>query len=216
VGTLTAMRDKVFFGLSLLWIVAFSVFATILLSIPLFAVDIRLENLTYVSGFSSRILMKNYGVLMSYLLNPFQSKLKMPNFPDSTSALVHFAEVKTLFLLVIFLAFALAYFYWKFYKEKWAFLFKTGIKLAMSLPLIFTAIAGLIGFDNFFIAFHQILFRDKTWLFNPETDPIINVLTDSFFMYCFIIFAIMYEVLLGILYFRRKFSGKKKTQGSRE
>lgn len=140
---------------------------------------------------------------MRYLLNPFAGKLKMPNFPDSYSALIHFSEVKNLFLLVLTICIVFAYFYWKFQKDRISFLFKNGIKFAMFLPVLLTLVVLLIGFDNFFIAFHRILFRDNTWLFNPETDPIINVLTDNFFMYCFIIFGIIYEVLLGTLYFRK-------------
>ncbi|HEY0222533.1 MAG TPA: TIGR01906 family membrane protein [Lactovum miscens] len=197
------MRDKLYFTLTLFWIVAFSVFATILLSIPLFALDIHWENLSKISGFSFNILMKNYGYLMRYLLNPFAGKLKMPDFPDSNSALIHFSEVKNLFLLVLIICILFAYFYWKFYKERISFLYKNEIKIAMILPILLTVVALLIGFDNFFIAFHKILFRDNTWLFNPETDPIINVLTDKFFMYCFVIFGVVYEGLLGTLYLEK-------------
>ncbi|MDR0300263.1 MAG: TIGR01906 family membrane protein [Streptococcaceae bacterium] len=206
------MRDRLFFSLSLFWTIATSVFLTILLSIPLFAINIHLENLTYVSGLPTNVLIKNYIILILYLLNPFQTKLKMPDFPDSASALIHFAEVKNLFLLAVILVIVLAYFYWKFYKEKLSALYRRAIKIAMVFPIILVGIIALTGFDSFFITFHQILFRDRTWLFNPETDPIINVLTDNFFMYCFIIFGLIYEALLGILYFRTRAPIKTKSK----
>ncbi|MDK7326346.1 lipoprotein intramolecular transacylase Lit, partial [Lactobacillus mulieris] len=50
----------------------------------------------------------------------------------------------------------------------------------------------------FFVTFHHMIFHNNNWLFNPLTDPIINVLTEGFFAACFSIFGIIYE-----LYFAR-------------
>ncbi|GAB2024613.1 TIGR01906 family membrane protein [Lactovum odontotermitis] len=204
------MRDRLIFGLTLVWKVAFSVTATVLLSIPLFGLDIGWEKLTDVAGMSSGRLMHNYLVLMEYLLNPFRTKLKMPDFPDSAGALKHFGEVKVLFLLVLILTLVLIPIVIKFYREHLQILFHRGIIIAMVLPVLLALFAATVGFDSFFVLFHQILFRDTTWLFDPATDPIINVLTDTFFMYCFIIFAIIYEgvMLISLLLSSNKFSGK--------
>jgi integral membrane protein (TIGR01906 family) len=51
-----------------------------------------------------------------------------------------------------------------------------------------------VGFDTFFIKFHELFFSNDDWLFNPATDPIINVLPEQFFMYCFILFFILIEI----------------------
>ena len=57
-----------------------------------------------------------------------------------------------------------------------------------------------IGFERFFIYFHQILFRNTDWLFDPATDPIINVLPESFFMQCFLLFFALLLLNLVTLY----------------
>lgn len=202
------------FAFSIAWTIALSVLVTILLSFPLFALDIRWEKLTEIAGMSGNKLMHNYAVLMEYLFNPFRAKLRMPDFPDSDGALKHFSEVKVLFLFVALLVIVLIPVVYKFLKKHLQLLFKRGIILAMLVPVILAVFTFTVGFDNFFILFHQLLFRDKTWLFDPTTDPIINVLTDNFFMYCFIIFAIIYEgILTASLINRRiiiKSNGKKK------
>ena len=78
------------------------------------------------------------------------------------------------------------------------------------------AVAGvLIGFEQFFTLFHEVLFPgDSTWLFNPATDPIIWVLPETFFLHCFILFFMAYEVLmLGLLLIsRRQFTQRLKAR----
>ena len=193
------VRHRLLFTGSILWIIAISVSATVLLSVPLFYLDIGWEHLTDVSGFDFQTLAHNYNVLMAYELNPFIAHLRMPDFPDSASALKHFAEVRQLFTLVNLLSLILLPTFILFVKERIYVLYQRGIRLAMLIPVLLALIAASIGFDNFFILFHEVLFRDNTWLFDPLTDPIINVLTDNFFMLCFIIFAVIYEALFASL-----------------
>ena len=71
------------------------------------------------------------------------------------------------------------------------------------------AVAGvLIGFEQFFTLFHEVLFPgDSTWLFNPATDPIIWVLPETFFFFFFILFFVAYALLFlcMLLFSRRSF-----------
>jgi len=200
------MKDRLVFTLTMLWTIAAAVTVTVLLSIPLFALDIGWEHLTAIANLPASRLMHNYNVLMTYLLNPFQAHLKMPDFPDSTSALQHFSEVKSLFLLVIVLTIILLPALVKFCKDHLYILFRRAMIVLMILPVLLAALALTIGFDNFFIGFHEILFRDNTWLFDPITDPIINVLTDNFFMYTFVLFAILYEGILATFLLRGRYA----------
>lgn len=55
-------------------------------------------------------------------------------------------------------------------------------------------IAGIVllvmfaDFDKAFVVFHHLFFPGKTnWLFNPETDEIIQVLPEAFFRDCAIL-----------------------------
>ena len=65
------------------------------------------------------------------------------------------------------------------------------------IPVVVVPFA-VANFDTFFVTFHHMIFHNNNWLFNPLTDPIINVLTEGFFAACFSIFGIIYE-----LYFAR-------------
>ncbi|MGL4483083.1 MAG: TIGR01906 family membrane protein, partial [Lactococcus garvieae] len=95
-----------------------------------------------------------------------------------------------------------------FLKEHLAILYHNGLRFVMGTPLFIGLVAALIGFDNFFIYFHEIFFRDDTWLFNPDTDPIINVLTENYFMFTFILFVVLFEFIFFFLYW----SGNKRLQ----
>ena len=59
-------------------------------------------------------------------------------------------------------------------------------------------------FEDFFVKFHEMLFRNSDWMFDPETDPIILALPAEFFMACFILFIILFVIFQGILFGRGK------------
>ena len=74
----------------------------------------------------------------------------------------------------------------------------------------------IMDFDSFFTLFHQVLFAgDDTWLFNPNTDSVIYILPEAFFLHCFLLFLILYEVSFCSLLWqiRRK---NKENRGSTE
>ena len=204
------MRDKVIFGFSILWIIALSVTLTIFLAIPLFFGEIFWHQLTDFVTMPAGKIWNNFLILMNYLINPLETKLSMPDFPSSASGLHHFAEVKNLFMLVFFLTIILIPFTIRFIKENLSIVFHNALRVVMLFPLAIGVIAWLIGFDRFFVAFHEVLFRDNSWLFDPATDPIISVLPEQFFMHSFLIFLLIYELIFFVIYRRGTLFLKKK------
>ena len=204
------MRDKVIFGFSILWIIALSVTLTIFLAIPLFFGEIFWYQLTDLVQMTAGKICHNFLILMNYLINPLETKLSMPDFPSSASGLHHFAEVKNLFMLVFFLTIILIPFNIRFIKENLSIVFHNALRVVMLFPLAIGVIAWLIGFDRFFVAFHEVLFRDNSWLFDPATDPIISVLPEQFFMHSFLIFLLIYELIFFVIYRRGTLFLKKK------
>lgn len=204
------MRDKVIFGFSILWIIALSVTLTIFLAIPLFFGEIFWYQLTDLVQMTVGKIWHNFLILMNYLINPLKTKLSMPDFPSSASGLHHFAEVKNLFMLVFFLTIILIPFTIRFIKENLSLVFHNALRVVMLFPLAIGVIAWLIGFDRFFVAFHEVLFRDNSWLFDPATDPIISVLPEQFFMHSFLIFLLIYELIFFVIYRRGTLFLKKK------
>ena len=204
------MRDKIIFGFSILWIIALSVTLTIFLAIPLFFGEIFWYQLTDLVQMTAGKIGHNFLILMNYLINPLETKLSMPDFPSSASGLHHFAEVKNLFMLVFFLTIILIPFIIRFIKENLSLVFHSALRVVMLFPLAIGVIAWLIGFDQFFVAFHEVLFRDNSWLFDPATDPIISVLPEQFFMHSFLIFLLIYELIFFVIYRRGTLFLKKK------
>lgn len=204
------MRDRLIFGLTILWVIALSVSLTIFIAIPLFDAEMSWYALADVAKMSAAKLWENYLALMNYLINPFVGHLHMPDFPSSPSGLQHFAEVKRLFMIAFGLSLILIPAFVYFLKEHLLLVFHNGLRVVMLFPLAIGGVAWLIGFDRFFVAFHELLFRNDAWLFDPTTDPIINVLPEQFFMHTFLVFLLVYELIFFMMYHRGTLFMKRK------
>ena len=176
--------------------VSTSVVTALVASWPLLFVFVLVQKTNKTVNLSIGQVMSNYDQLMWYLIWPFKRKLRMSNLPTSSMAAGHFADVKKLFVLAIiaFLCCLIILFWSKKRNKKFLRLNKVWALLFLLLPVAILPFA-LTNFDNFFITFHHLFFAgSNTWLFDPVTDPIINVLTEGFFASCFAIAGIVYEL----------------------
>ena len=200
------MRDKLRISASVLCLLAAAVLLTIYLAWLLYPMEISYFNLPDKVYLKAETIQYNFNILMDYLTNPFSQKLVMPDFRSSTAGLHHFQAVKYLFHLAqaIFLVTlpALIFFFKEGIKKGFLGLYRRAFLLISILPLVLAGLAFLIGFNNFFTLFHQVLFvGDSTWLFDPAKDPVIWILPEEFFMHAFILFALLYEGIFLTLYF---------------
>ena len=146
---------------------------------------------------------------MDYLTNPLNQALEMPDFPSSASGIHHFAVVKGLFHLaqgVALVTLPIFYLFWKQVIQKgFLSLYRRGLLIMLSLPLVLGFVGVFIGFEQFFTLFHQILFvGDDTWLFDPAKDPIILILPEDFFLHAFLLFFCLYELIFGFMYLKSR------------
>ncbi|HFI0403720.1 TPA: TIGR01906 family membrane protein [Streptococcus suis] len=200
------MRTKLQIIGTILFVLSAAVLGTIYLAWLVYPLEISFLGLEKVVYMKATDISYNFNILMNYLTNPFASVLDMPNFSSSADGLKHFADVKVLFHLVqvIFLISLPAVFYfWKEVVRKgYGKLYRTVFLWMALAPLLIALVGVLIGFDNFFVLFHHLLFPgDSTWLFDPLKDPVIYILPQEFFLHCFILFFILYEVFCGIWFF---------------
>ena len=204
------MKNKLWTFGTWLWLLSLAVLVAIYGAWLIYPLEVDWLKLTLQVTITKADLLKNFNVLMTYLTNPLSHTLAMPDFPSSASGLKHFGDVKHLFHLAQAVFILLAYPSWLFLKnsraEKSLFLHQRAFTLAAILPIVIAVVGLLIGFDQFFTLFHEMLFPgDSSWLFNPATDPIIWVLPEEYFMHCFIIFFVTYEALmLSLLVIARK------------
>ncbi|MGQ5709934.1 TIGR01906 family membrane protein [Lactobacillus sp. PSON] len=173
-----------------------SVVGAIIISWPLLFICILFQKTYEIVNLSIFKIMANYNQLIWYLIWPFDKKLQMSNFPTSINAAEHFADVKKLFIMSI-IVFIICLLIWIIAKKKQQMdmlvLDKSWTIILLLLPVIVLPFA-LINFDGFFVFFHHLFFSNSNWLFDPNTDPIIDVLTEEFFAACFAVGAFIYEL----------------------
>ncbi|CYV21373.1 MULTISPECIES: TIGR01906 family membrane protein [Streptococcus] len=209
------MRTKLQIIGTILFVLSAAVLGTIYLAWLVYPLEISFLGLEKVVYMKAADISYNFNILMNYLTNPFASVLDMPNFSSSADGLKHFADVKHLFHLTqgIFIltlpAFVL--FVKNILLKGYGDLVKKVIFWTMLTPMIIGLLGVLVGFDQFFVLFHTVLFPgDSTWLFDPAKDPVIYILPQEFFLHCFVLFFVLYELFFGTIL---AWTGKKNRIG---
>ncbi|WP_125607693.1 TIGR01906 family membrane protein [Lapidilactobacillus bayanensis] len=188
--------------------ISLAVVLTLLCSYLLFPVDAQIYQVRRLWPISAGALYHNFVQLMAYLQLPWISTLQLADFPVSKSGALHFADVKKLFILAWVILLITAPFAVRFLrrlkKQRQEYRLLHPAQIGFVIPLILAGIAAL-NFNQFFITFHEIFFRNQDWLFDPAKDPIILVLPEEFFMHCFILAFVLFELmmLMGWLKARR-------------
>lgn len=167
---------------------------------PLYYNNIDRFELEKVSGLDRDTIIENYDTLIDYCSPFYQGELRFPSLASSESGTSHFAETKVIFVSFYYIAAitGILLLFIILYKKKQhdtSYLRTSAITIIV-LPSI-VGIATALNFEKTFLLFHKLAFRNDDWMFNPETDPIINLLPEEFFMYCAI--GIVILVLLGSL-----------------
>ena len=203
------MKTKLTFWGSMLFFLSLSILLTIYLAWIFYPLEIEWLNLTDRVFLKSETIQYNFHILMNYLTNPFSQVLQMPDFRSSAAGLHHFAVVKNLFHLVQLVTLVtLPCFYFfvkKIVKKGFLSLYRKSILTLLVFPLVIGLVGVLIGFEQFFTLFHQILFvGDNTWLFDPAKDPVILILPETFFLHTFLLFFGFYESIFGFLYLKSR------------
>jgi len=177
---------------------------------PLYYWNIDWLDLEQNSGFSAAVIKENYDALIDYC-SPFCFReLWFPSIPASVSGLSHFAEVKSIFNAVYItglgsLVITVLWFIRKARNREKKYLKICGI-VTLVIPVLLL-IGSAINFEAIFLAFHRIVFSNEDWIFNPITDPVINILPETYFMECAIIIAgviIIGAVTVLIIYLKKR------------
>lgn len=196
-------RVQAFFGLVSLFLFLMTLAITITINFrPLYRFSIQRFDLLTISGLDQGTLLKNFDQLMDFLNKPWITSMNLPDFPMSAAGYGHFVDVKYLFLLnyavlLVTVIPAVAYLlYLKRNGRLWQLV--RPFQWGMGVPVILGFLMA-IGFDTFFVKFHELFFSNDDWLFDPATDPIINVLPEGFFMYCFILAFVLLELFFFLM-----------------
>lgn len=172
----------------------------------LYYYDVKELNISEMSGFTEEEIKQNYDYLIDYNLNKNVEEFHLPTIKYSKEGKIHFEEVRNIFQIVkkVFYISGLISVLGvilSIKNENMKFL-NTASIMTILLPII-TAIPLMINFNYFFIKFHETVFSNDYWIFDPSIDPVINMLPqDVFFHIGIFILAIilMISILLQISY----------------
>lgn len=180
------ISDAILAVTAVLFILSASVALTLAFR-PLYYFDIGYLRIAETSGYPVEEIRANYDALIDYNLSPAKEELVFPTFPMSGQARIHFAEVKAIFQFFLKLLAATAVLlaagiFWKRARREYGYLAAAGL----IAPALVLCAGGLIaaGWERAFICFHELVFQNEYWLFDPETDPVIMILPDTFFLHC--------------------------------
>ncbi len=175
---------------------------------PLYYHDMQTYHLAERYGYSEEEIRENYDALIDYNSVFNHEELNFPTLPMSDNARIHFVEVKRIFvaitaiLLPLGLIGSIIGIFLNRRERPWYLLISTIISLG--LPALI-GIAMAIDWWGVFVTFHRIAFNNDYWLFDPATDPIINLLPDEFFMHCLIMILLIIVTwsILSLIIFKR-------------
>ncbi len=163
----------------------------------IYYLDVELLDIPRTSGYSKEVIIENYNALIDYNSPFYKGDLAFPSLPSSPHGIIHFEEVKNIFVSFYYIGFvsvaALAgIIYYKNKHKDYRYL-KVSAVTVLVVPII-AAIGVVLNFDATFVLFHKIFFRNDYWLFDPATDPVINILPDTFFLHCLIVIIVFIVV----------------------
>lgn len=193
-------------------IISLVIFLTIN-SVWLYWLNVKLGHLSKIVQVSTGRIVQNYLQLLGYLQLPWITRLDMMDFPTSPSGLQHFIDVKHLFLLnngvLIVTIWPAIHFLRSLSVKKMLWKLIRPFQIAAVVPVL-AALLMLVNFNQFFIDFHKVLFRNSDWLFDSRFDPVILVLPESFFSQCFLLAFGLFELIMlwGVWRGRRSFLDK--------
>lgn len=172
----------------------------------LYYFDINYLNIDKMNNLTKEEIKLNYDYMIDYNLNKISGDFELPTIKSSREGKIHFEEVKEIFLnvnklLILSFIITLIGVIYNLRNKKIEFLNITS-KLVIILP-IFVLIPMLINFDKTFVIFHEIMFDNDYWIFDPLKDPVINILPQEFFYHAglmIVVLVILSSILLHFIY----------------
>ena len=175
---------------------------------PLYYLDIHALHIPETTGYTISEIKVNYDAVIDYSLSFGKAPLEFPTFPMSEGGRIHFEEVKNIFNLFKYMAIfgtltGATGILRQRRKQSYGYLKLTAI-LTVALPAVIGATVAL-NWDWTFAAFHELAFNNDYWLFDPATDPVINILPDAYFLHCavmILLLVILGSLICGLIYRR--------------
>lgn len=162
--------------------------------------DIRNLNISKITNMTEDELKLNYDYLIDYNTSSSEDEFELPTLTSSPEGKIHFEEVRNIFqnvdkLFYITLIISLIGIYINIKDRNLEFLKSVG-NMLIAIPLILT-LPIVFNFEGSFVIFHKLLFKNDYWIFDPNLDPVINMLPEQFFFHCGMLILLIILVASG-------------------
>lgn len=202
-------KDIILSIVLMIFIISFAIVFTVFFK-QLYYFDINYLNIDKISGLPVETIKDNYDILINYQSIFYQGNLNLPDFAMSVAGRIHFQEVKTIFEVIqvsmlISGIISIILLIKRFKEKEYRFLRLTGI-ITILIPSILGFLVA-IDFDQAFIIFHKLFFRNDFWIFDYQTDPVITILPETFFMHCLMLIigiVLVISLILYLIYLRQR------------
>lgn len=160
----------------------------------LYYFDIDYLNIPILSGISKEEIKENYDYMIDYNLSKDNKEFELPTLKSSKQGKIHFEEVRDIFqnmnkIFNISLVLSIIGVIINILNKNIEIL-KTTSKTLILLPMILI-LPVVINFKGSFVLFHKIMFNNDYWIFDPNLDPVINILPEKFFFHAGIMILIL-------------------------
>lgn len=160
----------------------------------LYYFDIDYLNIPMLSGLSKEEIKENYDYMIDYNLSKDNKEFELPTLKSSKQGKIHFEEVRDIFqnmnkIFNISLVLSIVGVIINILNKNIEIL-KTTSKTLILLPMILM-LPVVINFEGSFVLFHKIMFNNDYWIFDPNLDPVINILPEKFFFHAGIMILIL-------------------------
>jgi integral membrane protein (TIGR01906 family) len=173
----------------------------------LYYFDIDFLNIPKLSDMTKKDIKLNYEYLIEYNTKSSESDFKLPTLKSSAQGKIHFEEVRDIFQHInkinfITLIISILGVYISVKTKDIGILKYSGIVLIIMPIVLITPI--LMNFQSSFEVFHKILFDNDYWIFDPNLDPVINILPSEFFFHSGVLILMLILVFSLLMIFSYK------------
>lgn len=162
--------------------------------------DINHLNIAEITNMTENELKLNYDYLIEYNMSRNDLEFELPTLKSSPQGKIHFEEVRDIFqnvnkLFFITIIISLIGIYINKKSNNVEILKFTGIML-ISMPIVLI-MPIVLNFEKSFVILHKLLFENDYWIFDPNLDPVINMLPEQFFFHCGILILLIILLASG-------------------
>lgn len=203
-----SIKEEVVEGVGAIWF-SLALVSTIVLIVlnctSIYQYVINKYQLSFITGLSSERLMVNYRSIISYLQSPSHGYLSLPDFEMSEAGMIHFAEVKNIFIalymIVLLFLLAIGVLVVMRHQHRDKCILSICNKGANLIFIVFglLILAISVNFSATFTLFHKLFFRNDYWIFDYRTDPVILALPEQLFMICSVIIISALFLICGYI-----------------